>query len=75
MKRKKHSPEEVVRKLRQAEQMQQSGATMGEIVQALGVTEQTFYRWRKRYGGVDKTALRRLQALEHENVRLKKIVA
>ncbi len=75
MKRKKHSPEEVVRKLRQAEQMQQSGATMGEIVQALGVTEQTFYRWRKRYGGVDKTALRRLQALEHKNVRLKKIVA
>ncbi len=75
MKRKKHSPEEVVRKLRQAEQMQQSGATMGEIVQALGVTEQTFYRWRKRYGGVDETALRRLRALEHENVRLKKIVA
>jgi transposase-like protein len=74
MKRKKHSPEEVVRKLRQAEQMQQSGASMGEIVQALGVSEQTFYRWRKRYGGVDKTALRHLRALEHENVRLKKIV-
>lgn len=48
---------------------------MGEIVQALGVSEQTFYRWRKRYGCVDKSALRRLRSLEHENVRLKKIVA
>jgi len=48
---------------------------MGEVVQALGVSEQTFYRWRKRCGGVDKPALRRLRSLEHENQRLKKIVA
>jgi len=75
MKRKKHSPEEVIKKLRQAEQMQQSGSSLGEIVQALGVSEQAFYRWRKLYGDVDQSALRRLRSLVHENQRLKKIVA
>jgi putative transposase len=75
MKRKKHSPEEVIRKLRQAEKLQEGGAPISEVVQALEVSEQTYYRWKKQYGGVDKSAVRRLRELQVENGRLKRIVA
>lgn len=75
MKRKKHTPEEIIGKLREAERMKASGANVGAVVQALGVSEQTFYRWKRKYGGVDKSAIRHLRTLQVENARLKKIVA
>jgi putative transposase len=75
MKRKKHNPEEIVRKLRDAEKMKAKGASIGEVLQVLSVTEQTYYRWKRQYGGVDKSAIRKLKMLQVENTRLKKIVA
>lgn len=75
MKRKKHTPNQIVEKLRQAEVLLAEGQSVGQIVQALAVTEATYYRWRKQYGGAGKTELRRLRELERENALLKRIVA
>ena len=75
MKRKRHSPEEVIRKLRQADEQLAGGATVAEVCKKLGVSENTYHRWRARYGGMDAAEAKRLRQLEKENARLKKIVA
>lgn len=75
MKRTRHSAEQIVTKLREAEAMLAAGKTVAQVVQALGVSEQTFNRWRNRYGGMKEGEARRLKELEIENARLKKAVA
>lgn len=75
MKRKRHTPEEVIRKLRQADEQLGGGATVAEVCKKLGVSENTFHRWRARYRGMGAADAKRLRELEKENARLKKIVA
>ena len=75
MKRKKHTPEQIVRKLREADAALAGGETVAEISKGLGISEQTYYRWRNQYGGMKADEMKRLKALEKENGRLKKIVA
>lgn len=75
MKRKKHKPEQIVRKLRTAETRLAGGASVAEVCRELEVSEATYHRWRRRYGSVDEDQLKRLKALEKENARLKRIVA
>ena len=75
LRRKRHSPEQVVAKLREAEVLLSSGRTVGQVVQRLGVSEQTYHRWRTQYGGMRVPGARRLKALEKENARLKRLVA
>jgi putative transposase len=75
MKRKRHGAEEIVAKLREAEVGRAEGKPLTQICKQLGVSEQTFHRWRKQYGGVSRDEVRRLKKLEQENGRLKKIVA
>jgi putative transposase len=75
MKRKRHSPEQIIRKLRDADAMLASGKTIGQACQALEVSEQTFHRWRNQYGGMKAGEAKRLKELEDENKRLKKVVA
>ena len=72
---KKHSAEEIISKLREAEVLLSQGKKVPEVSRILGVTEQTYFRWRKEYGGLKKDQARRLKELERENVRLKKAVA
>ncbi len=75
MKRKKHSPEQIIRKLRQAEVMQSDGKTLGEVCQTLEISEQTLHRWRNQYGGMKAEDAKRLKELEQQNRRLKTTVA
>jgi putative transposase len=75
MKRKRYSVEQIIGKLREAEVLLSQGRTVKEISRGLGVTEQTYYRWRKEYGGLKVSQARRLKELERENSRLKKAVA
>ena len=75
MKDKKHTPEQIIKKLREADAMLASGKTIGQSCQALEVSEQTFHRWRNQYGGMKSTEAKRLKELEDENKRLKVIVA
>lgn len=75
MKRKRHSPEQIVRKLREAEGNLAAGKAVAEVCKQLGVTETTYYRWQQTYGGVHGHELKRLRELEKENGRLKKAVA
>ena len=75
MPRKRYSPEEIIHKLREAEVLLSQDRTVQEAVRQLGIAEQTYYRWRKEYGGMDKSQARRLKDLERENTRLKKLVA
>ena len=75
MKRKRHTPEEIIRKLREADSQLANGASITEVSKKLGVSENTFHRWRAQYGGMRTTEARRLRDLEKENARLKKIVA
>ena len=75
MGRKKHSPEQIIRKLREAEVLLAQGETVGAVARQLEVTEQTYYRWRKEYGGLRVDQAKRLKELEKENLRLKRIVA
>lgn len=72
---KRHSAEQIIRKLREAETMLASGQTIGQVVQTLEISEQTFHRWRNQYGGMKAEEARRLKELEQENKRLKKLVA
>ena len=74
-KRRRHTPEQIIRKLREAEAMQAAGKTIGQIVQSLEISEQTFHRWRNQYGGMKAEEAKRLKQLEEENRRLKKMVA
>ncbi len=75
MKRTTHSAEQIVTKLREADAMLAAGRWIAQAVQALGVTEQTFHRWRNQYGGMKADEARRLKDLEIENTRLKKLAA
>lgn len=72
---KRHSPEQVILKLRQAEADLAQGLTIGQVCQKLGVSEQTFHRWRHQYGGLKQDDAKRLKELEAENARLKRLVA
>lgn len=75
MKRTRHSAEQIVNKLREADAMAAAGRDVAQIVQQLGVSEQTLLRWRKQYGGMKSDEARRLKDLEVENARLKKLIA
>ena len=75
MVRKTYTPEQIVNKLREAEIHLSQGATIAETSRKLGITEQTYYRWRKEYGGLGVEQARKLESLEKENARLKKLVA
>jgi len=75
MVRKGFKPEQIIGKLREAEVLLSQGSTVGEASRKLGVTEQTYYRWRKEYGGMRVEQAKRLRELEKENSRLKKLVA
>ncbi len=75
MAKKRYSPEQIIRKLREAEVLIAKGQTTQETARKIGITEQTFYRWRKEYGGMRTDHVRRLKELEKENARLKKLVA
>ena len=68
MKRKRHTPEQIISKLRDADAMLGAGKTIGQVVQHLGVSEQTFHRWRNQYGGMKAGDAKRLKELEQENV-------
>ena len=75
MPRKKHSVEQIIHKLREAEVLLSQGKAVAEVCRSLGVTEQTYYRWRKEYGGLRMEQARRLKQLEQENTRLRRAVA
>jgi putative transposase len=75
MKRRRHTPEQVIRKLREAERLIGEGKTIPEAVKELGISEQTYHRWRNQYGGMKANDAKRLKELERENARLKRIVA
>ena len=72
---KRHTTEQIIRKLRQAEADLAGGLTVGQVCQKLGVSEQTFHRWRNQYGGMKAEEAKRLKELEEENRRLKKLLA
>ena len=75
MVKKGYTPEQIINKLREAEIMLSQGSNMVEVSRKIGITEQTYYRWRKEYGGMRVEQARKLKELEKENARLKKIVA
>lgn len=75
MARKRHKPDEIVTKLRQVEVLRGQGVTMADAVRQIGVSELTFYRWRKEYGGMSRDQLRQMKELRQENERLRKAVA
>ena len=75
MSKKRQTPEQIIPKLREAEVALARGATVGQACRKLGVTEQTYYRWRKEYGGLRLDQAKRLKELEKENARLKRLLA
>ena len=75
MPRKQYTSEQIITKLREAEVLLSQGMTVIEAARQLEISEQTYYRWRKEYGGLDKTQARKLKELEKENLQLKKLVA
>jgi transposase-like protein len=75
MKKKGFSAEQIIGKLREAEVLLGQGSTVGEVSRKLSITEQTYYRWRREYGGMRVDQARRLKELEKENGRLKRLVA
>ncbi len=75
MARRRHTPEQIITKLREAEVALAQGRSVAQVCKALGVTEQTYYRWRKEYGGMQVAQAKRLKQLEGENARLRRAVA
>jgi len=75
MARKNYTVEQIIVKLREVELRCNQGKTIAEACRELGITEQTYYRWRKEYGGMNTSDARRMKELEKENARLKKLVA
>jgi transposase-like protein len=75
MPRKNYTIEQIISKLREAEVLLAQGQTAGEVCRSFNISEQTYYRWRKEYGGIRTDQVRRLKDLEKENARLKKLVA
>ena len=74
-KRRRHTPEQIIRKLREADRMLGEGAQIAEVARALEVTEATYHRWRNQYGGMKADDAKRLKELQRENRELKQIVA
>jgi putative transposase len=75
MAKKTFSAEEIINKLREAKVLISQGKTVAEMCKAIGVTDQTYYRWKKEYGGMRTDQAKRLKELKHENARLRKVVA
>ena len=75
MPKKGFKPEQIINKLREAEVLLSQGATVGEVCRKIGVTDVTYYRWRKEYGGMRVDQARRMKDLEQQNSQLKKLVA
>ncbi|TWT42829.1 transposase [Botrimarina hoheduenensis] len=75
MKRTRHTTEQIIEKLRQADVALGKGAKVPEICKTLGITEQTYYRWRQKYGGMAPDLAKQMRSLEKENARLKRLVA
>ena len=75
MPRERHSPEEIINKLREAAVLLGQGKTVAEVAEALAINETTYYRWRAEYGGMKLSQAKRLKELERENARLRKAVA
>jgi len=75
MKRRRHTPEQVIRKLREADRLLAEGKSTGEVARHLEVSENTYFRWRNQFGGMQADDAKRLKELERENQRLKRIVA
>ena len=75
MPKKHHKPEEIVSKLRQVDVLHSQGSTVADAIRQIGVTEITYYRWRKEYGGLKTGQVRRMKELEKENLRLRKAVS
>jgi len=75
MKRRRHTPEQVIRKLREADRLLGEGKTIPEVARALEVSENTYHRWQRQFGGMKADDAKRLKELERENARLKTIVA
>ena len=75
MARRRHTPEQIIRKLREADRMLGEGKELDEVVRHLEVTESTYHRWRNQFGGMKADDAKRLRKLERENTRLKRIVA
>ena len=75
MARRLFRPEQIINKLREAEVLISQGATIGEASRKIGITEQTYYRWRREYGSMGVEQAKRLKELEKENSRLKRLVA
>lgn len=75
MARRRHTPEQIVRKLREADRLLAEGADVAAVARHLEVAEQTYHRWRNQYGGMKADDTRKLKELERENARLKRIVA
>lgn len=75
MPRKRYTPEEIVAKLRQVEVMTAQGGSVGDAVKSIGVTEVSYYRWRREFGGLRTDQVKRIKELETENLRLRKAVS
>jgi putative transposase len=75
MPRKRYTPEQIITKLREAEVLLSQGQSVAQACKSLGVSQQTYYRWRREYGGMRTAQVRRLKDLERENARMKKLVA
>ncbi len=75
MSKKRHTAEQIIGKLREAEVLLAQGQTVPEVSRSLGITEQTYYRWRKEYGGLRVDQAKRLKELERENLRLRRAVS
>ena len=75
MARKRHKPEEIVAKLRQVDVVTSQGMPIADAIRSIGVTEMTYYRWRKEYGGLKSDQVKRLKDLETENSRLRKAIS
>ena len=72
---KRHKPEEIVVKLRQVDVLTSQGSSVADAIRQIGVTEITYYRWRKEYGGLQTNQVRRIKDLEQENTRLRRAVS
>ena len=75
MSRKRYSPEKIISMLREAEVLLAQGMTVGKICRQLSISEQSYYRWRKQYGGLKISQVKRMKDMQRENARLKKAVA
>ena len=75
MRKKRHTPEEIISKLRQVDVIVAQGTPVADAIRSIGITEVTYYRWRQEYGGLKSDQIKRMKALETENARLRKAIA